>query len=318
MIEPNGNAWLAGDDPRVLSVRLGLGDWFQALGGTEKLNDNLLGYLEAKDLCLLAATSKVLAMLIHHDVSLWKDLACTYPQALLNERLSKFHSWRSVACGQAFPQSPMDYGRVFSDRVHRSILFASLELRAEWLSLHNVAEETSTLSVDDFVQKYESQGKPVLIRGHQALFQKGLERWRNGLMSGLDTLKGSTQAIRCGPCELSVEPYQHYCQHVSQGDENPLYIFDAKFAEKFPQLEGDYQVPAYFAGPGRDLFAHMSTERRPDYRWVIGGVRYSCSKHHVDPNCTNAWNVSLLYVGPSIAASVTTDTQILVGAENCG
>ena len=235
-------------------------------------------------------------MLINHDPGLWRDLACSYAAKLLDERVKSMPpNWKSIATGHIYSNQPCDYGRVFSDCLHRSLLSASLEVRPEWTQLQNVdVEETGELSVQEFVNRYESKGKPVLIRGFTHLFEKGLNRWKDGLQKGLSSLHDLETKFRCGPCDLSILSFKKYCEQIAEVDENPLYIFDAKFAEKFPELAQDYQVPPFFVGENRDLFAHMPSARRPDYRWVIGGAKYSCSKHHVDPNCTNAWNVSLL------------------------
>ncbi|EEC68399.1 hypothetical protein OsI_36560 [Oryza sativa Indica Group] len=69
-------------------------------------------------------------------------------------------------------------------------------------------------------------------------------------------------------------------------EERPLYLFDAKFTEKVPEMGRDYEVPAYFR---EDLFGVLG-EERPDHRWVIIGPAGSGSSFHVDPNSTSAWN----------------------------
>ncbi len=46
----------------------------------------------------------------------------------------------------------------------------------------------------------------------------------------------------------------------------PLYLFDCRFADKYPDLADAYSVPAVFAD---DLFSLLGSSR-PDYRWIIG------------------------------------------------
>jgi hypothetical protein len=42
-----------------------------------------------------------------------------------------------------------------------------------------------------------------------------------------------------------------------------------------------------------DLFRVFGPEARPDHKWLICGPKRSGSIFHIDPNCTNAWNVSV-------------------------
>ncbi|VAI91527.1 unnamed protein product [Triticum turgidum subsp. durum] len=82
-------------------------------------------------------------------------------------------------------------------------------------------------------------------------------------------------------------PLDRYFQYSDNAEEErPLYLFDAKFADKVPEMGSDYEVPVYFQ---EDLFKVLG-EERPDYRWVIIGPAGSGSSFHVDPNSTSAWN----------------------------
>lgn len=100
--------------------------------------------------------------------------------------------------------------------------------------------------------------------------------------------------FRCGGRAIEANAFAQYSNSpLVNTDESPLYIFDARFAETFPELGSDYQVPEVFRGEGRDLFEFLNS-RRPDYRWIIAGASRSGSKWHVDPNQTHAWNASML------------------------
>ena len=125
----------------------------------------------------------------------------------------------------------------------------------------------------------------------------------------LHKIKG--KKMKAGPVSFSMENYIRYSNDTR--DELPLYIFDKKFADKVPQLRGDYevvlflfvsfrffsfllyflsflfsstsspyqQVPNYFR---EDFFSIL--DKRPDFRWLVAGPSRSGSSFHVDPNST--------------------------------
>ena len=64
-----------------------------------------------------------------------------------------------------------------------------------------------------------------------------------------------------GNYEMPFEAYVRYWDN--NADEMPLYLFDKGFCRTAPQLQADYEVPAYFAD---DLFSVLGEDLRPDYR----------------------------------------------------
>ena len=81
---------------------------------------------------------------------------------------------------------------------------------------------------------------------------------------------------------MSLPAFFDYC--ASNADEQPLYLFDKRFAETSaagggaePGLAADYAVPAYFSAD-RDLFAQLPGGYRPDHRWLIAGGTRSGSR----------------------------------------
>eukprot|EP01129_Flabellula_baltica_P005784 TRINITY_DN2119_c0_g1_i1.p1 TRINITY_DN2119_c0_g1~~TRINITY_DN2119_c0_g1_i1.p1 ORF type:complete len:422 (-),score=68.68 TRINITY_DN2119_c0_g1_i1:355-1596(-) len=88
--------------------------------------------------------------------------------------------------------------------------------------------------------------------------------------------------------KMTFAQYLNYMRQ--QKDGNPLYLFDAHFGEKIPQLTKEYKVPEIF---WEDLFACLYS-KRPSYRWIIVGPMRSGSNFHIDPTGTGAWN-TLLY-----------------------
>ena len=296
LIEPKGNALLlsSAEKLHVIDTGRGLGPILQAIGGAERVNDKLFGYFQAIDLCSLSICSRALYALIMADDGLWRDLAIgTLSDSILDARLKEFNSWIGVVLGRQHAKKK--FGRIFSDAVHRPLQCARTVLDPYWLSRDNVSREVEKISVDDFVTKYELPKIPVLLKGYSTSFANGIERWRNGLKDGMTTLNNKQGRFRCGARSIQSEAFASYSTSgLANLDESPLYIFDARFAETFPELGKDYIVPEVFSGEGRDLFEHLGPAKRPDFRWVIAGAPRSGSKWHLDPNCTHAWNASLL------------------------
>jgi hypothetical protein len=84
---------------------------------------------------------------------------------------------------------------------------------------------------------------------------------------------------------LTLPQYNRYSEKCKE--DNPLYIFDPRFADKAPMLAADYSVPEHFGS--EDLFSVLG-DKRPDHRWLVIGPNRSGSVWHVDPNATSAWN----------------------------
>lgn len=176
--------------------------------------------------------------------------------------------------------------------------------------------EESSLSVEDFVATYEAKSVPVKIRAATQRTWPVFERWQpsealckkatmfsevDGLPAGqpnLGQLAAQQDAstlmstvVRAGQLNLTLKDFLTYCEHCEQ-EENKLYLFDCTLLENqaYPHFCGLFSVPKYFeASRTRDLF-HVMGDKRPDYRWIIAGAGESCSKWHIDPNFTHAWN----------------------------
>ncbi|KAL9695607.1 hypothetical protein quinque_014892 [Culex quinquefasciatus] len=118
------------------------------------------------------------------------------------------------------------------------------------------------VSPEQFIERYESIYKPVVIEGVQNGW-KALEKWTTGRLAK----KYRNQKFKCG------EDNDGYSQ-----------LRRASPAEK---LLEDYDIPVYFRD---DLFKHAGEERRPPYRWFVMGPGRSGTGIHIDPLGTSAWN----------------------------
>ncbi|RDX97039.1 F-box protein, partial [Mucuna pruriens] len=275
-VQPLGNLYLNSGSTNSRDTGLG---YLHAL--SDELVLDILGFLDASCLGLLATVSKSFYVFTNHE-PLWRNL-------VLDNLLGGFRyngSWKSTyvsACYPSFRNFTIALGGFkvrdfYSDYLFQSWLCANLEMKPEWLERDNVVRKRG-ISVEEFVLNFEEPNKPVLLEG--CIENWGaLRNWdRDYLVSLCDDVKFSV-----GPVEMKLEDYFRYSDEVRE--ERPLYLFDPKFAEKVPKLGDEYEVPVYFR---EDLFGVLGNER-PDYRWIIIGPAGSGSSFHVDPNSTSAWN----------------------------
>lgn len=153
-----------------------------------------------------------------------------------------------------------------------------MEMRTEWLQRDTI-DRRRGLSLEKFITEYEEPNWPVLLEGCLENWPAS-QKWTREYL--LEVSAGKEFAV--GPVSMTLDKYFMYADNVQE--ERPLYLFDAKFAEKVPEMGRDYEVPVYFQ---EDLFKVLG-EERPDHRWVIIGPAGSGSSFHVDPNSTSAWN----------------------------
>lgn len=199
---------------------------------------------------------------------------------------------------------PISVDGVFSELLHRAWSCHSCDLATacpgffQFNDIDRIA--ASDLTVDDFTARYEVPNKPVVVT-------KAVEHWKalqQWCPDYLATLEEEPQLFRATSATAPLAAnftLKGYFQYMRQSQEEaPLYLFERDFASKIPALEEDYDVPKYFSDAHNsqetkktDLFSVIGRDARPDYRWLICGPKKSGSIFHIDPNQTNAWNVSV-------------------------
>lgn len=158
---------------------------------------------------------------------------------------------------------------------------------------HISRESASSLSVRDFVSRFEAPNLPVLIDGVAEQWPAMQGAWEPAALFA----RYRHRRFRCGeddggyPVKMKLKYFLRYWKETR--DDSPLYVFDSMYNDdKTPStILSDYAVPPYFT---EDLFSLVGEHRRPPYRWMLLGPKRSGTGVHIDPLATSAWN-TLLY-----------------------
>lgn len=318
-IVPDGNLLLSDSARKSFRLRFnGLGPLFYRL--TDEQIVDLLTYMDAPTLLRLGITSRVFHVFSSLDY-LWRDLVL---QEMENTNIIFRTNWRTTYLSLKGRSSQDALLKVRVDGLCSGFLFkqwlcSSIRFERDvpnFFKFNDIPRiEASELSVEDFVVNYEIANKPLIVK-NAVNDWPALKKWQN--LEYLSKVCGAAQkcfratsAAASRAASFTMEEYIQYASTVQE--EAPLYLFERDFAA-VPELPHDYTVPAYFreslvlplgegnvdtveSGQGRvhvpDLFSLVGEQRRPDYKWLVVGPASSGSLFHIDPNMTNAWNVSL-------------------------
>jgi hypothetical protein len=283
---PTGNLYCEGAPPCIR--RTSLGPHLSRL--PDALLCRLLAHCSADALLALALTSRA-AYAYARDEDLWRALTLR----TFRERFRFAGSWRatyataSVTRGGVSGVPAAKRPRVVrATGVYSDVLFhkwrcATAVMQGAWLERDNAVRVDGTrVSVDEFRERYERPGVPVVVTGL-------VPGWRASDTWSEDHFRDEYGDVSfvAGGYDFPMRHYLEYADSVQGRCDQPLYLFDSDFARKAPALAEDYEVPAYFS---EDLFQHLGNDVRPHYRWLIVGPKHSGSSFHKDPNATSAWN----------------------------
>ncbi|XP_049849367.1 uncharacterized protein LOC126318595 [Schistocerca gregaria] len=250
--------------------------------------EQILVHLLAADLARLSRVSRVFYVFCYYD-KIWRDLTLesfggdwtfrsTWRETYIcRARGRVLHGdpahWRAV---------PMRVDHFYSDYMHDEWECAVTDPRIwESCCAENI-ERCANPSPEEFDLRYGRPNLPVVMTGVVEGWP-AWESWTREKLKGRFPEKGQT--FQVGSVSLPLCEYFDYCDKTR--DETPLYLFDGRFGEKYPELLEDYRVPECF---GKDYFSLLDEEVRPSYRWILIGPARSGSTFHKDPNSTSAWN----------------------------
>ena len=167
--------------------------------------------------------------------------------------------------------------------------YLSTSIKASWLERSTVERRSvESLSCEEFVERYERPGVPVIITGCVTQWPAFTEWTAARLEERFGDVSFRVSATR----DERLRDFLAYARSaVPASEERPAYLFDKAFAAKCPAMRDEFEIPKYFK---EDLMGVLGgAEERPDYRWLIVGPRLSGSSFHVDPNANFAWNATI-------------------------
>ncbi|CAN4092437.1 unnamed protein product [Withania somnifera] len=258
----------------------------------DKILCSILGYLTPPDVARLSCVSSVMYILCNEE-PLWMSLCID----IADRQLQYKGSWKRTALHQlnvTFEndescqklQKPLHFNGFNSMFLYCRLYRCYTSLNGFYYDTGNVEREKN-LSIEEFCDKYDAQ-KPVLIGGLADNWPARSTWTTEELLKKYgDTAFKLSQRSR-HKIRMKLKDYVSYMK--VQHDEDPLYIFDEKFAEAAPELLKDYSVPNMFK---EDFFDVLDWDQRPPFRWLIVGPERSGASWHVDPGLTSAWNTLL-------------------------
>ncbi len=302
-ILPSGNFFFASES--LQQTRLfGLGKLLNRLSDEQILT--ILTFCDATSLLYLMQSSRAMYIYCQTD-DLWRDLVLH--SVLCVQKFAKnwkitYKSMKSVKCSFSEDEVKKDllvFNGIYSDYMHRPWYCSQFDISKHCPGYYEFDDiervKADEMSVEQFVQKFEIPNRPVVIQ-NAVQGWSAFEQWTDDYLISVckDSQFRATSATAALSATFTMSSYFQYASQT-QGEEVPLYLFEREFASLVPELEAAYSVPPYFsyslASHGSDLFQALGAQARPDYRWLIVGPARSGSIFHVDPNQTNAWNVSI-------------------------
>jgi len=140
------------------------------------------------------------------------------------------------------------------------------------------------LTVEEFIEKYEKPGLPVIISG----IARDWPATQNWTKEKLLERHGETKFRTGSGFKMTLKKYFDYLS--KQHEMQPLYLFDQNYPFRAKPMGTEYKIPDYFP---EDLFEIVGEDDRPPYRWILVGPSGSGVPYHTDPRGTSAWNTVL-------------------------
>lgn len=251
--------------------------------------------LDPQSLLTLTYVSRALNLFAGDDI-FWKPICLK----LHRGDISFKGTWKRTAIFGRSEHKPEPYQRIdikdFNcNKLLRRWYRSSVPL-SNWSSLpiQNI-ERRSNLSLEEFINEYDSKNKPVIITDALDNWRARTEWTKEKFLKRFGNHPFKTDEIdyRAKTREKLYMGISDYFEYAARNqDEDPIYLFDNKFGERElgADLLNDYEIPIYFK---EDFFQYLE-EERPPYRWMVVGPARSGSAFHIDPYRTSAWNALLV------------------------
>lgn len=234
-----------------------------------------------------------------HNPELWRELCIA---GAGSKGIDFCCTWKDTYARMTDPNAvihrPIEVEGIYSELLYRSWACRVCDIDKACPGFFNPCTvervKKEDLSVQAFIDNYESKNKPVIINGIVENWP-AFKKWDwEYLESASKSTFRATSATASQAAYFSVSQYRVYSEYAKE--EAPLYFFDRNFVTETAVTE-DYTIPCYFdssiPGSATDLFRLFGEKARPDYRWLIIGPKRSGSMFHIDPNQTNAWNAAI-------------------------
>ena len=155
-----------------------------------------------------------------------------------------------------------------------------------WTSISGV-DSRSNLSYDEFVQKYASAGKPVIITDV-------MKNWKASTKWTLDFFKSEYGDLKIDVRDLKNQTYismtlADYLDYMTAGDTNRLLYMEPWQIFGHPKLREDYKVPVYFPNWLERLPEKLIGKYFPGYSYIFIGPKNTSIGLHRDDYNTSAW-----------------------------
>ena len=296
---PSGNFFFASDNLQKRRF-FGLGRLLNRLSDEQILS--ILPFCDVSSLLKLMQTSKALYIYCQTD-DLWRDLVLHKVLCVQKFTTNWKTTYKCIKLGSSGGEVEKDviiFNGIYSDYMHRPWYCSQFDISKNCPGFYEFDDiervKAEDMSVEQFVHNFEIPNRPVVIQ-NAVKGWSAFEQWTDDYLVSVckDSQFRATSATAALSASFTMSSYFQYASQT-QGEEVPLYLFERDFASLVPELETAYSVPPYFsysASHGSDLFQALGSQARPDYRWLIVGPARSGSIFHVDPNQTNAWNVSI-------------------------
>ncbi|KAI8598817.1 hypothetical protein EDD21DRAFT_381473 [Dissophora ornata] len=279
--------------------------------------EGILTLLTPKDLCLLSQVSRYLHIFARNDL-LWRRLFFA-KRGRRSTRLVYRGSWlltylfpgpeHDEACSiHPLVTRPTQIQGVSSDYLHQQWLRSSMYFGHFYPpppmpptpAIGGNRPVNPTIPVENyqdldsvtFYRRYAYPNRPVMVQNSGVDLWPAWEQWT---LDALAAKHGNTlfrvsniDSNTVPSFDLCFKDFLHYLRY--NRDQDPLYLFDPRFADIVPEMGTAYEVPMYFKV---DFFSLLKEDARPPYRWILIGPQRTGAPWHIDPSGTSAWNTLL-------------------------